>query len=161
MIKETKRSFLLTILFRFPYDWRNPFGYFVATMQVYIIFTFMLFFISVIISLGIGCYLFGITTANEIKSVFIIANKKLRLKSEHSLALKRFTELVELHSMAKQLSKLKTSCQKNAATINHKLSFSRLITNFSGYFQSIFMINFLWSLVTMCITMLMVQMAIV
>lgn len=53
----------------------------------------------------------GITTTNEIKSVFIIANEKLRLESERSLALDRFTELVELHAMVKQLSKFKISCK--------------------------------------------------
>lgn len=95
--------------FRFPFDWKDPFGYVVATMHVYITFTFLLFFISIIASFGIGCFLLGITTTNEIKTVFIIANEKLRLESEHSLAFERFTELVEWHAMVKQLSELKNS----------------------------------------------------
>lgn len=90
--------------FRFPFDWRTPFGYFFATMQQFINITYILFFISVIASLGVGCDLLIITMSNEIKSIIKIANKKLRLKKERSLALNRFTEIIEWHSMVKQLS---------------------------------------------------------
>lgn len=121
----------------------------------------MLLIVSIILSFGIGSFLIAITSTNEIKSVFIIVNEKLRLKSERSLALNRFTELVECHSMLKQLSKLKISRKKDATAINQKLPVFRLTTKFSGFFQPIFMAVFLWSLVTICITMLMLQMAIV
>lgn len=97
----------LTIVFsiailRYPFDWRTPLGYIIATTQQYITFTYMLFCLSAITSLGIGADIIAITVSNEIKTIIKIANKKLRSKKERPLALKRFTEIIEWHSMVKQ-----------------------------------------------------------
>lgn len=46
----------------------------------------------------------AITVSSEIKSIITIACEKLSLKSERSLAFSRLTELIQWHSMVKQLS---------------------------------------------------------
>lgn len=55
----------------------------------------------------------AITLSSEIKSIIKTAGKKLRLKSERSLALSRFTELIQWHSMVKQLSIENNFTKKN------------------------------------------------
>lgn len=78
-----------------------------ASMIQFNMLTYTLFVIANVASFGIGFFLIGITATKEIKNILHIVDKKLRLKEEHSLAMKRFTELIEWHSMVKQLSKLK------------------------------------------------------
>lgn len=78
-----------------------------ASMIQFNMLTYTLFVIANVASFGIGCFLIGFTATKEIKNILHIVDKKLRLKEEHSLAMKRFTELIEWHSMVKQLSKLK------------------------------------------------------
>ena len=63
--------------------------------------------LATLASFGIGCYLVGITATKEIKTVLQTADKRISLKKERSLAMKRFTELIAWHSLVKQLSKLK------------------------------------------------------
>lgn len=55
--------------------------------------------------IGFGGYLVGITVTKEIKCVLQTADKRLGLKKERSLAMKRFKQLIEWHSIVKQLSK--------------------------------------------------------
>lgn len=76
-----------------------------ATILLFSIMAYNFFVIANIAAFGIGCYLIGITTTREIKSILYIADKRLKLKKERLLAMKRFKELIEWHAMVKQLSK--------------------------------------------------------
>lgn len=68
--------------------------------------TYTLFVIGNLAAFGIGCFLVGITVTEEFQSVLKIANKRISLKSERTLAYKRFTVLIEWQSLVKQLSGL-------------------------------------------------------
>lgn len=68
--------------------------------------TYAIHIIANLLAFGIGCYLIGITATKEINKTLHIVNKRLGLKKERSLALERFTKLVEWHSFIKQLSNL-------------------------------------------------------
>lgn len=94
---------LLIAFFSYPFDWQNPFGYFLAMTFAFTLLTYTLLLISAIASFGIGCYLLAITVTNEVKSITKIATTKLRLKTERSLALSRFVDLIEWHSKYKKL----------------------------------------------------------
>lgn len=92
-------------IWRFPFNVRNPMGYLIASVFQLTKLTFTLFLVANILTFGIGCYLIGITATKEIKNTLQIADKKLRLKKERPLAMKRFTDLIKWHSIIKQLSK--------------------------------------------------------
>lgn len=145
----------------YPFDWRTTFGYFLATTYIFILLTYALLLISGIASFGIGCNLLAITVSKEIKGMIKKTNKKLKLKSERSLALSRFIDLIEWHSKCKKLS---VESEIHLKVDKHhilSLCFTRLITNFSKFFKPLFMLAFSFSTITICSTMLLTQMAIV
>lgn len=91
-------------IFSYPFDWRNPFGYMLATIYIFCLLSYSLVLISGVASFGIGCYILANTTSTELKTIIQKTNKKLRLKSQRSLALDRFIDLVEWHAKCKELS---------------------------------------------------------
>lgn len=82
-------------------------GYSIASVLQLIMLTYTYFLFANILSFGCGCYIFGKTVTKEVKGVLYILDERLRSKTERSLAMKRFTQLIEWHSFIKQLSKLK------------------------------------------------------
>lgn len=82
-------------------------GYSIASLLQTTMLAYTFFLTANIASFGLECYFIGFSTTREINGILRIADKKLIIKKEHSLAMKRFTELIEWHSFVKQLSELK------------------------------------------------------
>lgn len=76
-----------------------------ASMIQFIMTAYTAFVLANISAFGIGCFIIGIMAAKEIKSISQIAGRKIGLKKERSLAMKRFKELIGWHAITKQLSK--------------------------------------------------------
>lgn len=121
-------------------------GYSIASGLQTIMMAYAFFVVANVASFGIGCYLFAKTITNEMNSMLHIADKRLALKKEHSLAMKRFIQIVEWHALVKQLSQLKINVyRKKMPTIIDALFPFSLINAFSEVFRHIFMGIFIWS----------------
>lgn len=113
-------------------------GYIVAiTMQILL--GMCLFKITAAcMTVGFGTFLLTISMTSDIKNDLISINKKAKTKKKRASALKQLTELIQYHSHAKQLA-----------------------NDFSNVFQPIFMVLFTWSVLTICTSMLLIQIDIV
>lgn len=87
---------------RFPFDWKNPFGYVVAVLIEFIITTYICLIMGILMSLAIEAILLLLTLAKHIQNLLHKFNKSA--KSE-SAAYKHLTNYVDFHSVLKQLSK--------------------------------------------------------
>lgn len=88
-------------------------GYTTASVLQTIMLTYTFFLVANTASFGIGCYLIAKIVTKEISNILHIADKRLAQKKEHSLAMKRFIQLIEWHALMKQLSRLKSNLLKN------------------------------------------------
>lgn len=92
---------------RFPFDTENPFGYLAACSLQYIHLAFESFFVSNLISLAIGAYLYAMTAIDDLKGILRSINVncvKTKTNDERRLALNQIREFVDMHSALKQLS---------------------------------------------------------
>lgn len=167
-ISNVPRTTLFFIVFlqRLPFDWQNPLGYVIAFILQYIL-TFNLF-VTVL-----GILIFGaaicsmlISLVEDMKRDLDTLKASARAKCARREILMKFCHLIELHSNEQQLSKLACCCcSRPPVLINIKSGTSYLFARFvHDFFQLVkrkILILFVWSILTICGTMLMVQMEIV
>lgn len=91
---------------RFPFEWTNPIGYLVAVIIEYVIVGYEFSVDASVLALGIGAYWIGLAAIKEIQSILHTIKKRVQAKKHQSnRELKMlFTEFIELHGVAKQLS---------------------------------------------------------
>lgn len=141
---------------RLPFEYTNPYGYFIAfSIQCATIFV-MCKGCSCGLNFFIGTCTFLITIASDIKEEmvsFTITRANSQLETKQQLS-----EFVDLHSNAKQLSWKKMFIEKEQNR-NKKLNFRcfRLFNDSVEIFELIISSFFLWSLLTICSTLLTFQ----
>lgn len=116
-----------------------------------------------IISFAFGCYLLGIAMTKLIKRSLFAIDQSICAKIDQQRILDQLAEFVELHSTIKQLCTISVG---NSHTIdiqhfNSHLIYFSLISDFSDIFEGFITILFIWSLVSICGAMLMIQMQLV
>lgn len=86
---------------RFPFGWKNPFGYLIALTLQYITLMYVFQFIALLVSLGVGVFLLTITMIKDLKRTVRALNKFNR---NELLFMKQLYDFIQFHSIAKQLS---------------------------------------------------------
>lgn len=89
------------MIVRYPFDWRNPFGYSIAFTLQYITLAYVFQFIALIASMGIGVFLLTISMVKDLKYTAKALNK---FNKNKSLSLEQFYEFIQYYSIVKQLS---------------------------------------------------------
>lgn len=152
---------------RVPFDWKTPSGFLVMMILQSILGAYHFFLSSTITTFGIAIYLFLHSAIEDIKANFDSTTYKrpnMRKRTTTRIrSVKQLCEFVELHSDSKQLSR--TLCW-NSNQI--KILFSgfvpfrfRLVREFSDIYYPILLTVFSCSFVTICGSMLMIQLEIV
>lgn len=97
---------------RFPFDTKNPVGYFVACSLQYMHLGYEFFLLSNLTILGIGSFIMALTIIKDLKRILRAINaecSKKRSKIKRLEALRHIREYVQMHSAVKQLS---TMCSR-------------------------------------------------
>lgn len=147
---------------RFPFNWKNPYGYLIAFALQYIMVLNLHFFVACAVSTGIGIYLWASTFTLDIKNHIRIVNDIVNLGNSddnHLRLSKQLYETIEFFTVVKQLSGIKNIYKSvNFWLANKWIKFiNRLLRNGSKLVQSIFPILFTWSLITICGGMLLIS----
>lgn len=145
-------------IFRFPFNWKTPFGYLVAyilnccaTFCViyghYMVFCFL-----------IGSSWLTITCVKDITNDLNNLTVK-RLTHESQQQLKRsLINIIQFHSDAKQLIYIGLN---TVTVIEEFLFYSRLVDDFNGIYEYITTTYFLWTLLAIASMLLTLQMQLV
>lgn len=140
------------LFLRFPFDWRSPSGYLVAFSLEVVLEFFVCLNCAINLSFAVGSCLFMIAFANDIKSELNALNDTKNPKM-------RTHQIIKIHSTAIQLSTF-------FKFIYIRISifcgfFCRFVSNFTATFKMIYTFDFLWTMITICDTLLMLQMILV
>lgn len=145
---------------RFPFNWKNPIGYCVSVSLQIIVVLYPMRYLASFSTLALGAYLFAVSSVKVVTADIKASNDNtdLLLKSPTFDIYRKFSELIDLHSDAKQLSVLKNRFKYYTQILR---LFHRLIGVFSRLFEITITILFTASIVAVCIALLMIQMEIV
>lgn len=151
---------LVTFFSRFPFDTKNPIGYFIAGICEYVAMITQAFVLMCIFCFAVGTTLLLISSAEDIKCALINLERSSKAKKNRSkIIMKQLLQLIELRSNAKQLNEF--FLYFHIWHLKIFLFFSRftyrLIKVFADLIQYICLILFTWTLVTSCVTMLLIQ----
>ena len=89
---------------RYPFDWKNPFGYFIAFMFQYLVETCALMVIAAIITFGIGSFLLQIAALAEARENLKNFNELAKFKENRLETLSRLGDFTQFHNRLMQLS---------------------------------------------------------
>lgn len=98
---------LTSKIHRFPFDTRNPIGYLIASGLQFVHLAFESFFISNLVSLGVGAFLYALTAIKDLKNILRSIDAQCMQKKpmrERRQAMNQVREFVQMHSELKQLS---------------------------------------------------------
>lgn len=88
-------------------------------------------------------------------------NEKLKSNETDFQIACQLYSFVQFHSEAKQLSPMMDILDCSNIFIQFSIISFRLVQDFSAIFQPILMLHFLWNIAALCITLLILQIAIV
>lgn len=147
---------------RFPVDWLQPLGFLVAVAVQCTIVAYFFLFVACMTCIGVESYIFAVSVTEDIKSLLKCMNRFSKPKKHQSKIKQQLFVYIRTHSTVKQLS---DNCESIIPIIfeyHPKSKFPhRLIEDFTRLFQPMLTLLVIWSLITMCGTMLMVQAEIV
>lgn len=131
--KSYEQKYLLTFLhlfvcfhYRFPFNSKQPLGYCVAFILQILSTMSLCSITAVCVAVGFGTFVLSISMTKDIKDDLILINKIAKSRKKRPQALKQFTELIQYHSNAKQLSFIIHNV--NFIIMNHSM-WSRFISN--------------------------------
>ena len=153
---------------RLPFDWRNPFGYFVATTLQFIIDSIAFRFIGCLASAGAAAILFGIALIKDLKSISNSVNDSATIHQNQSKCYNQLRQLIKILSISKQFSinffwssfsfyEIYLCESKNSIF----LLLFRTVNELSKLGQPFLLVMFVAGIGTMCCVMLIFQMELV
>lgn len=95
---------VLSIYWRYPFDWRTPSGYLAAVFIQYIIAVYGFAFFGAMLSFGLGTYLFTVTLIDDAKEVLQNVDDCAKFKRKQTRMLKQLYNFIRFHSDMKQLN---------------------------------------------------------
>lgn len=95
---------------RFPFGWKNPYGYFIATAFQTILIIRLLHYIACIASLALASFLFAFAFTKDLNKNLHSFNEAVKAKQSEADIFKEFTELISIHSRLRQLSWILNWC---------------------------------------------------
>lgn len=104
---QNKQKKLICWIFsrRVPFEWRTPFGYFMAFSCEIPPICYILLNVAFFMSFSFGTGVLMIAFSDDIKAQLSVFNEYNRWKKSEAETIQQFLELVEFHSIAKQLRK--------------------------------------------------------
>lgn len=148
---------------RFPFDTKKPIGYVIAVILQYISSRFGLMFAATLIGFGIGTYLFTLTLVNDVKCCLKTVHKSAKTK-DRRVTLMHFSNFFQFYSDARQLNKFQVINECWIQISNNccfVFVFFRLNHDFMKVFKPILLVNFTMGLISICCTMLIIEMELV
>lgn len=100
----TNVIFLLIFKCRFPFDWRNHLGYFVAVAIEYINCVILLLIAMCIFSIIFEAFLTVNAVINDLTNFLIEINENGKWAENHLQATEQLIEFVQIHTLLKQLN---------------------------------------------------------
>lgn len=97
-------NLLLLPPYRFPFDWKNPWGYLIAVGIQYIGHGYILLVTACVLIYGIGGYMLSIALSKSIKVNLYSINQNAGDENHRKYLMEQFIEFFECHSRMKQLS---------------------------------------------------------
>lgn len=117
-------------------------------------FTCLFLVISCILTLGIGLFIFGLAFCDDIENDL----NSIKEKENRSKTVKQLSEFIRYHSESLQLIVFCFFFNLSFEFYLYSYTSFRLInSDFSTIFQPIFLVLFLWSTITICSGMLVIQ----
>lgn len=92
---------------RFPFDRRRPTGYLAAVTLQFIMSTYGFVLVANLSCFGIGFYFLALPLIDDLKRILKSINKSLKIKADRPSVTAKLTEFIQIHSMAKQLSRFR------------------------------------------------------
>lgn len=90
---------------RLPFDWKNPFGYFIAVVVEIVILSHIMKITACLIVFAIGFYLHAVGACKRIKEILsAIDQSAKRPANKQKIAFEQFDEFIRFDSRLKQLS---------------------------------------------------------
>lgn len=98
-------------LLRYPFDWKNPFGFLICAALQYRMILHSLRLLACVLSLALGAFLFAISMVKELKSELITINEMAKRKKTRPGVAKKLYNFLEVHTDLKRLSKSRLNLQ--------------------------------------------------
>lgn len=150
---------------RLPFDWKTPITYLMALAIMYVVLIHVYIFASAAISFEIGSYLWVVEFIEDIKHDTESINKIAKSRRNRWQTMQRLRDSIEFHCHIKQFSICFLNFRWNIriSTVWSWPDFTkfRLVRNVSNIGEPMLTAVFSWSLVTICGTLLIVQMQLV
>lgn len=89
---------------RFPFDWKNPYGFLISISIEHIMITYALIIGVCALNFSIETYLFVMATTKVIKQNLNSINENDKTNQTRTSISTQFSQFVRYHSMVKQLS---------------------------------------------------------
>lgn len=119
---------VLFLNFRFPFDWTNPYGYFMAFILIYVTQLNWIFFVKCCLCFGIGVYMFIIALTKDIKTNLTAFSAMVQTEPNPVLLYKELFDLVQFHSRVKRFR------LQWEYTVRHSNTQLKLFVRFAGWF---------------------------
>lgn len=138
---------MFSLLWRYPFDWRNPYGYLVAFSLQYALMSFGIKHATCHTGfIGGSCWML-ISFTEDLKNELNTLNTTIGKKGQLN-AYKEFSEFLQYHAMAKQFSFIRFFIfLYDLLTVNWYFHF-RLVNDFTEAYKHIILFFFLWSTIT-------------
>lgn len=154
-------SNMLFFFERLPFDYKNPVGFLTSIAMQYIMFSYAMKIGTCVIALAIGFYLYLIAMQKCIKQNLAAIERHIQSKTEQKFIRNQLIEYIQFDSKVKRWAHSKIFIKFNMNAFLYCCNYLRLINDFSDVFQHFITIVFIWSLVTICGALLMVQLTLV
>lgn len=102
-----EKRFILTnvyLIWRFPFDWRNPYGYLAAVLIQCVATLYLFLFATCTLPIAFGVYMLSRTIAKDLMICINSINDRAQMKGNEVAIIKQFFKILEMHSFLLELS---------------------------------------------------------
>lgn len=146
---------------RFPFDWQNPTGFLAAFLLIYIFQLNVMVLITYGLAFEICLYKLITSFTEDIKSDLFALNEIVKSGLHPAKLFKQLFEFIEFHSAVKRFKLKRTSKHIFEHFKVKKNSAYRYLSNWSKFSQPVFMVAVVINIVTICVTLLSMQIELV
>lgn len=149
--------------FRFPFDWKNPRGYLIAWILLYILQGNTIHFLTCCFNNGVGVYMLTMSLNKEIKNDFCAFMTLVKRDPDPMMFFNPLYDLIEFQSRLKLYERNQTKSFVCKTLIQHIFlkTIFRYARNLSNVFQPMIMALFAANFITISLSMLSIQIGMV
>lgn len=89
---------------RFPFDWKNPIGYYIAVSLQYFGAKMALSYVGCFLSFGVASFAFSIAVCRDLKYELNLIDGNVKIGKRRCQIFSKFMKFIDLHTNMKQLS---------------------------------------------------------